>query len=192
MKYLKYLLYLIIVVALIFFGKGLLTPSVSYDSEVFVDKSIEEAWAVMSDELKMPEWIEGFKRIEPVSGTPNTVGAVSKIYIEDGGQEMMMEETITAIKPNEHLAMTFTMDFMNMDYEMFLKEKDGKTHITTKSNTVGNGIVARSILAFMGGSMKNQEEENLSKLKKVIEENTTNYFPKEKQNSPAEERSSKE
>lgn len=176
MKYLKYLLYLIILLALIFFGKGLMTKSVAYESEISVDKPVEEAWAVMSDESKIQLWIKSLKRIEPVSGTPGTVGAVSNIYVEDNGNEMMMQETITEVVPNQKMAMTFSMDFMNMDYEMHLEEKEGKTNIRTKSNTTGNGIFAKSILSFMGGAMKKQEAENLNNLKKVIEENTTNYF----------------
>ncbi|AXT50892.1 hypothetical protein D1818_08660 [Aquimarina sp. BL5] len=177
MKYLKYLLFLIIILALIFFGKGMLTPSVSYENEIVVSKPANESWAVMSDESNLPKWIEGFKRTELVSGMENTVGAVSKVYVEENGDEMMMEETITAVKPNEHMAMTFTMDFMDMDYEMLFKEKDGKTTISSKSTTMGNGIFAKSLISFMSGSMKEQEDKNLNNLKKIIEENTKNYFP---------------
>lgn len=177
MKYLKYLLFLIIVLVLLFIGKGFLTPAVTYEGEVIVKKPIEEAWAVMSDESKLSEWLKAIKKIELISGSPNTIGAVSKIYVVENGQEMVMEETITAITPNEDIAMTFTMDFMNMDYEMFMKEMDGSTHISTKSNVVGNGIFARSIVSFMTSSMKAQEDENLRNLKTVIEENTKNYFP---------------
>ncbi|MFD2564617.1 SRPBCC family protein [Aquimarina rubra] len=177
MKYLKYLLFLIIVLALIFFGKGMLTPSVSYESEIVVNKPANEAWAVMSDESNLPKWIEGYKRTELVSGTANTVGAISNVYVEDNGQEMMMEETITALKPNEHMAMTFTMDFMDMDYEILFKENDGKTNISSKSTTMGNGIFSKSLISFMKGFMKEQEDKNLSNLKRVIEENTKNYFP---------------
>jgi len=177
MKYLKYLLFLIIILALIFFGNGMLTPSVSYENEIVVNKPANESWAVMSDESNLPKWIEGFKRTELVSGMENTVGAVSKVYVEENGDEMMMEETITAVKPNEHMAMTFTMDFMDMDYEMLFKEKDGKTTISSKSTTMGNGIFAKSLISFMSGSMKEQEDKNLNNLKKIIEENTKNYFP---------------
>lgn len=175
MKILKYLLILIVVLVLFFIGKGLLTPSISYDCEVTIDKPASETWAVMSDETKITDWIKGFKKSELVSGTPNTVGAVSKMYIEENGQEMVMEETITAVKPNELMAMTFTMDFMNMDYEMQLSEKDGKTHIKTKSKTTGNGIFAKSIVSFMTGAMKDQEDENLNSLKRLVESNTKDY-----------------
>ncbi len=178
MKYLKYVLYIVIVLILVFIGKGLISPTVSYESEVVVNKPAKEAWAVMQDESNLPKWIKGFKKSELISGTANTVGAVSKIYVEDQGQDMVMEETITAIKSNEHLAMTFTMDFMNMDYDISFKEKDGKTTITSKSSTIGNGIINKSMVSFMSGLMKTQEDENLNSLKKLIEENTKDYFPK--------------
>ncbi|MEM8906730.1 MAG: SRPBCC family protein [Bacteroidota bacterium] len=176
MKYLKYLLATIIVLVLLFIGMGFFTPSVYYEHEVSVEKSIEEAWAVMSDETKLAEWIKGYQKTELVSGVANTVGAVSKIYIDDNGQEMVMQETITDIQPNALIAMTFTMDFMDMDYEMTLQEQAGKTLLRSKSTTSGNGFVAKSMIALMKGAMEAQEQENLNNLKKVIEANTTNYF----------------
>lgn len=175
MKYLKYLLGFILLIAIIFFGKGLLTPSIYYESEIVVNKSAEESWAVMSDETKLSQWIKEVTKIELISGTANTVGAVSKIYVEDGGQEMVMEETVKAVKPNELLSMSFTMDFMDMDYEMHLKEKEGKTTIITKSTTTGNGLFAKSMVSFMTSSMETQENENLINLKTLIEANTTEY-----------------
>lgn len=173
--------------AVIFFGKGFLTPVVSYESEVVVNKPVEEAWAVMSDDSRISEWLTEIKKIEMVSGTENTVGSVYNIYFNDNDQEMIMKETITAIKPNEHISMTFTMDFMNMDYEMNLSEEDGKTIIRSKSKTTGNGIMAKSILSFMTGSMKKQEDENMKNLKTVIDNNTKNYFPEPVQETIVEE-----
>jgi len=129
MKYLKYLLYLII----------------SYDSEIMVNKSAAEAWAVMSDEANLPKWISGFKKSELISGTANTAGAVSKVYVEEQGHETVMQETIKEAILNEKMAMEFTMDFMNMDYEMNFDEKDGKTTIRSSSKTTGNGIFAKSM-----------------------------------------------
>jgi len=178
MKYLKYLLILIVVLVLVFIGKGFFTSSIAYKNEVVVNKPANESWAVMSDEANLPKWLKGFKKTELIKGTANTVGAVSKVFVEENGREMIMEETITAIKPNEHLAMTFTMDFMDMQYEIFFKENDGKTTINSKSTVSGNGILYKSMVSFMQGSMKEQEEENLKSLKKIIEENTKNYFPK--------------
>lgn len=171
MKYLKYIIITIIVLGILFIAKGLLTPSISYENEITVNKSAKESWAVMSDESSLPKWIKGFKKIELIEGTPNTVGAVSNVYIEEQGEEMIMKETVTAVKENEHLAMTFTMDFMDMDYDIYFKEQNGKTVITSKSTTTGNGMIAKSMISFMKGSMEAQEDENLMNLKNLIEGN---------------------
>ncbi len=179
MKILKYFLIVILLLTTIFLAIGFFIPSISYETEVTVDKSAAEAWAVMSDESKLSQWIKGFKKTELVSGEINTVGAVSNIYVEEQGRDMIMKETITAIKPNEQMAMNFWMDFMNMDYELNLNENEGKTKITTKTTTEGNGVFAKSLVAFMKSTMKLQEDQNLSNLKKLINSNTTNYFEAE-------------
>lgn len=177
MKFLKYLFLLILILLVIFFGKGLLTPSIDYDCSIAVNKSAAESWAVMSDEANLPKWIEGYKSSKLISGEPNTVGAVTEVTVDNGGQDAVMRETITSITQNELMAMNFTMDFMDMDYEMSFKEAGGQTTITTKSNTRGNGLFAKSMISFMGGSMKKQEEKNLASLKTLIDNNTKDYFP---------------
>ena len=172
-----YLLGLIFLLAIIFFGRGMMTPEVAYTSEVTVDKPAKEVWAVMNDASKLPQWIEGFKRTELVSGTANTVGAVSHNYIDNGGEEMMMTETITDIQPMKKIAMDFSMDMMDMEYEMNLTEKDGKTIVRSETITKGNGLFLQSLFSFSKSGMQAQEDKNMASLKKLVEENTTNYFP---------------
>ena len=70
------------------------------------------------------------------------------------------------------------MDFMDMDYEITFDEVRGGTKIKSKSKTIGNGMFAKSLIALIIGSMKEQEDINMNNLKKLIEENKTNYFPK--------------
>ncbi len=177
MKILKYLLIIILILVAVFFIRGLLTPSIYYESEVMVKKSLEESWAVMSDQSRAGEWISGYVKSELISGDGNTVGSVSNVHIDNNGTESIIKETITNIKPNEVIAMDFTMDFMDMGYEMRLEEKDEGTLIRSKSTTSGNGLFAKSMISFMKSAMKAQEDENLGNLKKVIESNTKNYFP---------------
>lgn len=181
MKYLKILLGIILLLVLIFLAIGLFVPSISYESEVTVNKSAAESWAVMSDEANLGKWIDGFKRTELVSGTENTLGAVSHVYVRGQSEEdeMMMTETITKFEKNKVMGMTFTMDFMDMEYEMNFKEEGGKTVIQSKSKTKGNSIWAKPMVALMKGAMKEQEDNNMKSLKNIIDSNTKNYFPSE-------------
>lgn len=176
MKYLKYILGLIAILVIGFFLMGIIKPELTYDCEIIVEKPAAESWAIVQDEEKMSEWLPGFQKIEHLSGTPGTVGAVSLVYFDNDGQQMTIQETITNIVPDESMSMTFEDDFMNMDYKISLTSMDGKTKINSSTTAVGNSMVSKSIMALMGGSIKGQEEANLINLKKAIEQNTKEYF----------------
>lgn len=175
MKYLKYIFGILAILVIGFFLLGLIKSELSYECEVMVDKQLAESWAVSQDEEKMADWLDGFQKIEQVSGSPGTVGAISDVYFMTDGQEMTIRETIIDIVPNESLTMLFTSEFMDMDYKLTMESIDGKTKINSNTICRGNGMVSKSLIALIGNSIETQEETNLSNLKKTIEENTNDY-----------------
>ena len=178
MKYIKYILGIIVLLILLFIAKGFITPSISYSSEIFVDKPVKEAMAVMNDESKIHQWLKGITNIEHISGEKGTVGAVTKYTFNENGEESIVVETIESISPNEHISMSFVMEgVMNMNYEIDFNKKDGKTHIQSSTIAQGDGMIMKSMISFMKDTMQTQEDENMNNLKKLIEENETNYFP---------------
>jgi len=175
MKYLKYLIITLFITVAGFFLLGFIKSEISYACEIIIDKPIVECWAVSQDEEKMKDWLEGFQKIEQVSGTPRAVGAISDVYFNTDGQDMTIRETITGIVPGESITMIFETDFMNMDYKLSMQSIAGKTKISSKTTAVGNGMVSKSIIALMAGSFTTQEKKNLNSLKQTIENNTKNY-----------------
>ena len=175
MKILKYVIGIIAILVIGFLALGLIMPKASYDCEIMVEKPTAESWAVLQDPEKLSGWLPGFQKMEHISGTPGTVGAVSKVYFDENGQNMIIKETITNIIPNESISMTYESDFMDMDYKLILISINGKTKINSHTIVEGNGIFSKSILALMGSSLKKQEETNLKPQKKTIEQNTKNY-----------------
>lgn len=176
MKYIKYTFIGLGIIIVVFLLLGVVKPQVTYDCGVEVNKSLAESWAVSQDQEKMSKWLIGFQKIEHISGVEGEIGAVSDVYFNTDGQEIKIRETITDIKPNESVAMSFTTDFMDMDYTLSMKEIEGKTKIYSNTVAKGNGMVAKSMMVLIGGSLKEQEETNLANLKKVIEGNTKDYF----------------
>ena len=175
MKYLKYILGVLAFLVLGFFLLGFIKTEIYYESEIMVEKPVSESWAVIQDEDKLSEWLPGFQKIEHVSGTPGTIGAVSNVYFDTEGQKMTIRETIIDLIPNESIKMSYESDFMNMDYELKMSNSSGMTHITSFTTAKGNGAISKSIMALMGSSIKGQETTNLTNLKKTIEQNTKVY-----------------
>ena len=175
MKYVKYTLVVLSVLIVVFLLIGVVVPGISYDCEITVDKSLEESWNVAQDEEKMSEWLEGYQKMEHVSGPEGAVGAVSNVYFDNDGQEMVIKETITALQPHESIEMLFETDFMNMDYELRMASEGTKTKISSLTQVEGNSMFSRSVIALMGSSFKAEEEKNLLNLKKAIEANQKRY-----------------
>lgn len=181
MKILKYLLYLIIALIVLFFAFGIFKPTVSYGHEITVNKSAKETWAVSQDASKFHLWLEGFKSIELISGAQNMPGSKYKVIVSPGNGQPDFEiiETFESVKENELIEMSFDNDQMHIDYSVSHKESNGKTTIKTEAITRGSNIFMRSMFAIMDifGGFQTQETKNIEALKKVIEENTTDYFP---------------
>ena len=135
MKYLKYAIGIIAILVIGLIILGLIKPKTTYECEIIVEKPLTETWAVLQDQEKLSEWLPGFQKMEHVSGTPGTIGAVSNVYFDNDGQNMIIKETITDIKPNESISMSYESDFMNMDYKLRVTSVDGKTKINSITTT---------------------------------------------------------
>jgi hypothetical protein len=162
-------------------------PTVNYGHEITVNKSLKEAWAVSQDDSKYGEWLAGFQSIELISGEKGAVGSKYKVTVNpgEGQDDFEMIETIEAIEEFELVDLHFDSDMMDFDQTMLFSGNDASATIKTESIVSGKGIMMRSMFAMMEmltGSFTAQEEKNIEALKKVIEENTTDYF-----SSPVEE-----
>ena len=182
MKFLKYLLYIVIGLIVLFFAVGLLKSSVTYGHEITVDKPLKEAWAVTQDASKYDQWLEGFKSMELISGEQGEVGSKYLVVVNPGeGQEdFEMVETVVDIKEYEHVFLSFDSDMMEFEQKLLFSETGGKVNVKTESKVIGKGIMMRSMFAIMetlGGAFTTQEVKNIEALKKVINENTKDYYP---------------
>ena len=112
-----------------------------------------------------------------VSGQKGEIGSVTKYTFSNKGQESYIYETLKSIEEEKYVAMDFVIEgVMTMDYRMDFSLSDGKTVIKSSTTTTGDGMLMRSMLSFMQNSMLEQEEKNMNNLKKVIDQNTTDYF----------------
>ena len=182
MKFLKYLLYLIGGLLFFFLAIGFIKPSVNYGHEITVNKSLKEAWAVQQDESKLGEWLTGFKSIDLISGEAGEVGSKYKVVVnpEEGQPDFEMIETVISKSEFDHMSLSFDSEMMLFEQTTSFTEANGKTIIKTDSKVSGKGMMMRSLFALMemfSGSFQTQEVKNVEALKKVIDENTTDYYP---------------
>jgi len=182
MKTLKFFLFLIVALVFLFFLMGVVKPTINYGHEITVNKPLKEAWAVQQDPSKLSQWLKGFKSIELLEGEAGEEGSQYKVVVNpgEGQDDFVMTETILSKKDFDHMTLSFDSDMMLFDQTTSFSEKDGRTTIKTDSSVKGKGIMMKSMFAIMetlGGAFKKQEVENVEALKKVIESNSTDYYP---------------
>ena len=182
MKVLKYVLVTILGLVVLFFAVGLIKSSVSYGAEITVNKPVKEAWAVAEDPTKYDQWLEGFQSMELIEGEYGKVGSKYRIIVKpnDGAEEFEMIETLISKEDFDHITMHFDSEFMDFEQTVNYDEKDGMTVVSTDSKVMGKGIMTRSMFAMMeglAGAFTKQEQKNMDNLKKLIEENTKDYYP---------------
>ncbi|NNC82555.1 MAG: SRPBCC family protein [Flavobacteriales bacterium] len=174
MKFLKYLLFTVLALVLIFFLIGFAKPAVNYGSKVTIDRPVEHVWAVSQDEDLYSEWLEGFQSMERLSGNYMEPGSTYRIIVNpgDGQEDFEMIETLVSIEENEHVEMHFDSEMMDFEQVMTFEEENGKTTVTTDSKVMGKGIFMRSMFATMemlGGAFTQQEQKNMEALKALAE-----------------------
>ena len=182
MKILKYVLFAVLALVVLFFAVGIFTPVVNYGTEITANKPLQEAWAVTQDESKYDQWLEGFKSMELIEGEKGQPGSKHKVIVEpsDGQPEFEMIETLVALEEFKYVDMHFDSETMDFEQKIFYNESEGKTTIRSESKVIAKNIVTRSLFALMeklGGAFTAQEKKNFEALKKLIEENTTDYYP---------------
>ncbi len=182
MKILRYALFAIVAIVLLFFAVGLFKPSIQYGHEITVEKPVKEVWAIVQDESKYDQWLEGYQSMELIEGNQNEPGSKYKVVVDPGeGQpEFEMIQTLMAIEEFDKVHLYYDSDFMDMDQHYTFSESDGKTTFSTQADVRPKGMMMRSMFALMemfSGSFTTQETKNIEALKTVIEANTTNYYP---------------
>ena len=182
MKILKFLLYLVLALLLFFIIMGLITKSINYGHAITVDKPVEEAWAVSQDEAKFADWLKGFKSIELIEGQQDEIGSKYKVIVNpgEGQDDFEMIQTLVDYKEFDYATLHFDSEFMIFEQTIDYEEVDGKTTITSDSKVAAKGFMTRAMFAVMDlltNSFQKQEAENFNNLKKLIDENTTDYYP---------------
>lgn len=182
MKFLRYALLAVVAIVLLFFAVGLLKPSIQYGHEITVEKPVKEVWAIVQDESKFDQWLEGYQSMELIEGKQNEPGSKYKVIVDPGeGQpEFEMIQTLKEIKEFDSVQLHYDSDFMDMDQHYTFSESNGQTTFSTQADVRPKGMMMRSMFALMemfAGSFTTQEAKNIDALKKVIEANTTDYYP---------------
>ena len=169
MKVLKFTVILLVVASAAFLSVGFISPSVTYETTVLVDKPVTHSFSVFNNPFNMSKWMPGFKSINVLSGLPNQVGSRWELVFEEGGEEIVVVEEMTGFERNKLFAFNLSGDVLDSKVKITFEEVDGKTRITSTTIATGNNLILRSLFPLMKSTFQDRELEAYTNLKELIE-----------------------
>ena len=113
---------------------GSATMPINYEHSVLVNSTPEQAFAVIDDLARTPEWLCVCVSLEKLSSGPNNVGDRLKYTFKQGGRIGVMDGEITARIPGEKLTYKFDdkMFQVVIDFNILRTSVGAKmTHVIT-------------------------------------------------------------
>jgi len=141
-----------------------------YTCTVNINLPLEKTVTLWEDENHFKEWQDGFKSIEHLSGTPNTVGAKSKIILEDNMKIELLETIISSELPHEKIALYEHIHMTNTQTTRF-KAIDNNTtqYISEVEYTKFNGLMVKLMAKLFPSKFKAQSQKWMDQFKAFAE-----------------------
>ena len=76
---------------------------------------------------------------------------------------------MTGFERNKLFAFDMSNDFLVSKVKIIFEEEDGKTRITSFTETIAKNFIFRSLFPFMKSQFQEREQESYAKLKRLIE-----------------------
>lgn len=118
----------------------------------------------------MSQWMPGFVKIENIKGEALQKGSEFKLYVQENGEDFEMIEKVVEVIP-EHLY-EFELEngiLRNHIKIKFVENQAFTTEITQYSEVSAQNWFLRSLFVFFKSQFKEQDEETLLALKRLVE-----------------------
>src|SRR5262249_44963287 len=132
-----------------------------------VNATPEEAFALVSDLTRSPEWATNPLTVESVSGGPIAVGSKYRSEARFMGKDVHAEQEITAYDPPTHFAFTNMEGRERYLHDFNLREENGKTVIERTITFLvpgARGIGIRLVVPFIGKKFDRESNQKLTEI----------------------------
>jgi len=155
---------------LAFISIGFWIPEISFQTRVEVGRTPSTVFSVLIDSDRMDEWLDGFLSIEPIVEREDFVGNEYRLYFEQQGDTLVLEEEIIEYVENERFGLRMTHhDRMVTETYVTLTQTTTGTTITTDNTISGTSFVWRSVFALMGSSFADTQQAQYERLSQIIQ-----------------------
>lgn len=140
------------------------------ESVVVIDRPVAEVFAFTTDFDKLPQWLQGLKRKELISGEPGRVGNRNRQFVEEMGYELEVLEEVTGYQENEEFSNVVTHpEFEARATFRFSDLGGGKTQVQLNTETTLKSWKFKMMSPMISSQVQKRQDESLQRLKENLE-----------------------
>lgn len=142
-----------------------------YTCTIEIDLPIDAVSKLWDNEKYFEKWQDGFQSIDLLEGEPGTIGAKSRILLEQGKRKIELIETvITNDLPHEKKALYEHMHMTNTQTTRFQEISANRTrYISEVQYTKFNGFMPKLMAKLFPGMFKKQSQKWMNQFKAFAE-----------------------
>ena len=142
-----------------------------YTCTIEINLPLNKVVELWSNEAYFKHWQDGFQSITLIEGEPGTVGAKSKILLEQGKRKMELIETIISNNlPTEKKALYEHIHMTNTQTTRFEVVNPNTTrYISEVEYTKFNGFLPKLMAKLFPGMFKKQSQKWMDQFKEFAE-----------------------
>lgn len=141
-----------------------------YTCTIEIEAPIEKVVELWRDDKYFKEWQDGFQSIELLEGTPEQVGAKSRIILDGQNRIELIETILLANLPIEKIARYEHIHMVNTQASRFETLANNRTLYTSEVEyTKFNGLLIKVMAKLFPGKFKAQSQKWMDQFKSFVE-----------------------
>ncbi len=135
-----------------------------------INHSTEKVFRYLTNSRNMPEWMMGLQKIKSVKGRRPAKGSISTQVFKDAKGLMEVKEEVVEFERNKTFALQLSHKNMETTQLFSLAANEDGTKLTVETQTRLIPAFIGIFGVFMKDQMRRQQEQDLKKLKRKINE----------------------
>jgi uncharacterized protein YndB with AHSA1/START domain len=140
-----------------------------FSISILIKKSPADVFRNLTNATKLPEWTQGLQTVRLVKGRRNQAGSQSKLQFKDGSSKFTVDEDVLNYHRYEQFTVYLNHTEMTTVVDYILKEEKRATILTANYEIKFKNIISRIFSIFFKSPMRNQQVNDLKKLKELVE-----------------------
>ncbi|MFC4762860.1 SRPBCC family protein [Dyella koreensis] len=142
--------------------------SISFEQGMFLPRPPEQVFDVLDDISALPKWLDRCIRVQKHQPGPNEVGDALRYIYLDGLRNNVMEGTITARSPSEHLSCQCANRKMAVNVAIHMRPHGTGTYLTQSISILPKGLFTRLAAPLIRRALPDQSTRALAGLRNYL------------------------